>query len=133
MSKSNIDNYIIGFCAYYLMVYAVVFYPAIVMMQQFGSLDDWADYGDPSGIIAGILAGGSTVAIILFLCFCFRETGDFRYLLVLIIIYIFFLHPFIQYLDWIFNPEYIGGNNNMSDSYLDTAPFPGFDWIPFLF
>ena len=134
MSRSNdINNFIIGFCAYYLIVYALAFYPAIVVMQQFGSLDGWAEYGDPSGLVSGVLAGGLTVFTICFLAKCFRETGDLRYLYILIGIYLFFLWPFIQYLDWIFNPEYTGSNNNMSDTFLDTAPFPGFDWIPFLF
>ena len=119
MSK-KLENFAIGFGLYYLMVYGLLFFPAIVMMEQFGSLDDWADYGDPSGLIAGALAGGITIIIILFLCGLFVRYQSISALLLLISIYLFFLWPFIQWVKWMY-----------SDNIYNDIPFPGFDWIPF--
>ena len=118
MSKiDNASTFAQGFGAYYIMSCGLAFYPAIVMIQQFGSLDSDL-FG---GLMRGFLAGGVTALVIYLLFLGYQRTEKFGYLILLIGIYLFFLHPFIQYVKWMWGPTF----------YNDINGFPGFDWLPF--
>ena len=113
--SKQLNNMVVTLGAYWLAAMALVLYPSIVMIEQFGSLD--------GGMMEGFIAGLLTTAIILILCAFFRETGKPGYLILLIFIYLFFLWPFLQYLGWMFGDAF----------YTDDGVFPAFDWIPWLF
>jgi len=114
IEKNDIENFAIGFGLYYLMVYAFLFYPAVVMIEQFGNLEEGG------GLIFGFLAGAITVVTILFLAHMVKETGKPGYKAILVGIYLYFLYPFWQYVSWMWG-----------DTFYSDDGFPGFDWNPF--
>ena len=123
MSKSNTaSNYAIGIGAYYLLRYSILFYPAIVMMVQFGSLEE------DIGLIKGILATVITVFIIWKLFTNYLTTKNTTSLLLLVAIYLITLCPFFQYIHWVHTADYASSH----PENFDKVPFAGFDWIPFL-
>ena len=123
MRKSNTaSNYAIGFGAYYLLRYGLLFYPAIVMMVQFGNLED--DIGLVKGIIATIL----TIAIIWRLIYVFKTYNSKPALIILLCIYAITLCPFFQYIHWGHTADYI---SNHPENF-DKVPFEGFKWLLFI-
>ena len=77
MSKSDTAaNYASGVAAYYLMVYGLLFYPVIVMIQQFGNSED--------NLTGGFLAGGITTFVIWLLFTIYINTKNIIPLLLLI-------------------------------------------------
>ena len=123
MSKSNTaSNYAIGFGAYYLLRYGILFYPAIVMMVQFGNLEE------DIGLIKGIIATVITIFIIWKLFTNYLITKKIIPLLLLVAIYLITLCPFFQYIHWVYTADYASSH----PENFDKVPFEGFDWIPFL-
>ena len=113
MSKARkyAENTIIGFGAYYLMVYGLLFYPALVVGMKItkDTNPDMPICPEFYGIIFFLI----TVKMLMLMFY--NKLWQF-----LVPIYLFCLWPFIQIVQWIYN--------SASDE-----PFPGFDWIPFFF
>ena len=116
-NKGTAEEYAIGAGSYYLGVFCLAFYPAIVMLIPFFEKEEWVN---------GFIAFGVTYAILFILMGIFVETRNLVVLLLLIGIYLFFLGPAVQYILYINEGE-------RDPIHHETIPFPGFTWSPFVF
>ena len=115
INQKTAEEYAIGAGAYYLGVFLLAFYPATIMLIHFFEKEEWVN---------GFIAFGVTYAILFILMGIFVETRNLVVLLLLIGIYLFFLGPAVQYINYI-DGEYVESGYE--------AEFPGFTWSPFVF
>ncbi len=115
--KGNIGTYAAGAGAYFGMVYGLIFYPALVIGIQIGSICiDYLGQAVGDGYVWGIIA-----AIVFgFFIVILQALGKLK---PIVWIYVATLWPFISIVRWIWHVDEWGN--------FSSIPFPGLNWIPF--
>lgn len=121
MTGKQLWNFIGANILVYICVFCLMTYPALVLCVATGGVAN-----DDGSFGMGIFVWFVTVCFIGWCFFNIVNTYQKRWKTMLIALYLVTLHPFCQYVYWVYNPVFTGHD---ADGKNTIAPFEGIRWF----